>query len=142
MPHTGPIIIVEDDPDDHQIISEVLESLEVANPLKFFFRGDEALQYLSSAVEQPLLILCDVNMPHLNGLDLRKVIDSDPKLKKKSIPFIFYSTAADKKDVTKAYEMTVQGFFEKGSNLEKMKKQLKVIIDYWRECKHPNSFNH
>lgn len=141
MSKTGPLIVIEDDPEDHQIIREVLAEIRFNNPVKFFVHGQEALDYLQSTRENPFLILCDINMPVMNGLQLRSIIDDSPPLRKKSIPFVFFSTTARPGEVSRAYELTVQGFFEKGSNFKQLVKQLELIIQYWQECKHPNSMN-
>jgi len=59
-------------------------------------------------------------------------------LRKKSIPFIFYSTSAKIHDVDEAFEqMSVQGFFKKHSDFVSSKKQIKLILDYWKESEHP-----
>ncbi len=76
----------------------------------------------------------------MNGLELKRKIDKDPKLREKSIPFIFYSTAANKDAVDEAYtELTIQGFFIKGTDYQKTKSLIQVIIEYWKNCVHPNN---
>lgn len=136
---SGPIVIVEDDVDDKDLLTEILNDLNIKNKLIWFNRSDYAIQYLLTSKEQPFLIISDVNMPGKNGLEFKKQIDSDPELRKKSIPFIFYSTAAQQEDVNIAYlQMTVQGFFKKGNSYSDTKKQIKLIIDYWKNCWHPN----
>ena len=72
--------------------------------------------------------------------DITKVrIDQDPQLRQKSIPFVFYSTGVDQRAINEAYtKMTVQGFFQKSNSYQEIKKTIKMVIDYWMECKHPN----
>jgi len=140
MSKTGPIILVEDDPDDHNIFEEALTDIRVANKLRWFINPIEAFSYLISTEEQPFLIFCDINLPKQNGLDFKKRIDEDKYLRQKSIPFIFYSTAANQETINQAYlELTVQGFFQKKHKYDDIKKMLRLIIDYWSVCKHPNS---
>src|SRR3954447_12198428 len=140
MAKSGPIVIVEDDIDDVEIITDVFKELDTPNKLTFFSNGPDAFHYLKTTTEQPFIILCDINLPMVNGLNFKKQIDSDPQLRQKSIPFIFLSTSAGKRAVTEAYtEMTVQGFFKKDSSIDEIKKALTLIIDYWKLCKHPNS---
>ena len=135
----GPLIIVEDDIDDQEIIKEVLQSLGVSNTLLLFSDGLEALTYLQTTSDQPFLILCDINLPKLNGLELREEINADVRLRRKSVPFIFYSTNAGREAVEKAYDLTVQGFFIKNNTLQQLRDTLALIIAYWSECKHPNN---
>lgn len=141
MSQSGPIIIVEDDMDDQETTREAIKELEIKNELIFFDRSSKAFDFLKSTTQQPFLILSDVNLPVQNGIDFKRQIDEDHYLKRKSIPFIFYSTAADKYAVDTAYkDLTVQGFFKKNNRYDELKHDLKVIFDYWNTCKHPNSW--
>jgi CheY-like chemotaxis protein len=136
----GLILVVDDDEEDHDILRAACEVLGICSSLRFFLDGHQLLNYLRQENIQPFIILCDINMPHINGLDLREVIWKDSKLRNVSIPFIFFSTAASKEQVKKAYELTVQGFFLKGNNMNETVRKLQLILDYWTESKHPNSF--
>ncbi|KAA2243286.1 response regulator [Chitinophaga agrisoli] len=137
---SGPIIIIEDDADDKAIMEDIIRDLNVRNQLIWFSNCDDAWQYLKVTTEQPFIIFSDVNMPRQSGIEFKKQIDTDEHLRKKSIPFIFYSTAVNQQAVNKAYtEMTVQGFFQKHSTYDTMKNDLKLIIDYWTVCRHPNT---
>ena len=140
--NTPPIVIAEDDADDQFLIERILKRIGVQSPLLFFNNGKEALHYLETTDDETFLILSDINMPIMNGLELRQNINANPNLKKKSIPFIFFSTAARQVDVNLAYDMTVQGFFVKESELAAMEDALEIIILYWSKCKHLNSFRH
>lgn len=136
---SDPIVIVEDDADDQYFIRTICEKLGVTSDLIFFEDGLQALNYLQTTERKTFLILCDINMPIMNGLELRRKIQEDEYLLKKSIPFIFLSTAARPKEVEEAYNLTVQGFFVKASQLSEMEKSIELILNYWLECKHPNS---
>jgi CheY-like chemotaxis protein len=139
MTSKAPIVVIEDDEDDQLFIQEAIESLEIVNPLVFFSNGVEAMEYLVVAQEAPLVILSDVNMPAMNGIELRQLIDLNAYLKKKCIPFVFLSTAADQGLVNTAYSMTIQGYFKKERTFAGLKEQMRSILDYWDKCLHPNS---
>lgn len=134
-----PIVVVEDDADDQYFIRTICEKLGVSTDILFFDDGKKALHYLQTTERRTFLILCDINMPIMNGLELRRNIQENEGLRKKSIPFVFLSTAARPKEVGEAYDLTVQGFFVKASQLSEMEKTLELILDYWMKCKHPNS---
>ena len=139
MPKNNPIILIDDDKEDQEIFMELLDALSIPNELVYFPNCIAALAYLTATREPPFLIFCDINLPKLNGIEFKKRIDADPVLRKKSIPFLFYSTSADKYVVEQAYtQMTVQGFFQKGTDFSEMKKLLQVIFQYWQYCEHPN----
>jgi CheY-like chemotaxis protein len=133
-------MIVDDDVEDQELIHEVCSHLKINNKLLFFHDGKQVLDFLRKEDVQPFLILCDVNMPVIDGLQLRKIINEDDQLRFKAIPFVFMSTSARQRDVDSAYRMTVQGFFEKGYDFERLRHRLYVIFEYWKECKHPNCF--
>ena len=135
----GSIILVEDDRDDQELLVDVFESLGVPNEIQIFENGHEALLFLKETPSQPFLIICDVNMPIMNGLELRRQINGNELLRRKSIPFIFLSTSGDAKAVIEAYELDVQGFFVKERYFDGIQDQIKQIIAYWKNCRHPNS---
>jgi CheY-like chemotaxis protein len=135
-----PIVVVEDDADDQYFIRTICEKLGVTAKIIFFDDGAKALHYLKTTDEKTFIILSDINMPVMNGLELRRQIQADEHLRRKSIPFVFLSTAARPKEVQEAYDLTVQGFFVKASQLSDMEKTLELIFHYWQRCKHPNSF--
>ena len=139
MAKTGAIVIVEDDSDDQEIIRDVLSELGVKNDLVFFSDCNEALHYLKTVTDNPFLIICDINLPAVNGLEFKQQIDQDEALKQKSIPFVFMSTATNPVIVTEAYSrVAIQGYFEKQHTYAEMKKTLSLIVEYWQRCKHPD----
>lgn len=139
MPLNNPIVIIEDDLEDQELIAAALKELGVQLPLLFFDRCPDALDYLKETRDTVFLILSDVNMPGMSGTTLRRLINEDPELRRRSIPFVFYSTTATRAEVLEAYELMVQGYFEKPGDFSQIKNTLKLIIDYWRVSVHPNS---
>src|SRR4051812_29742496 len=134
----GPIIFVEDDIDDQELFTEALRELKIRNACKFFSDGREALEYLKETADQPFVIFCDVNMPRLNGIELRNEINNNEALKRKSIPFVFFTTALNRKLVDEAFSLSVQGFFKKPEDFAEIKLIIKKVLDYWHASKHPS----
>lgn len=140
LSHAGPIIIVEDDLDDQEMVDSVLKELKISNKLVYFTHPNKVFDFLKNNTDPLFLIICDINLPVMNGLELKRLIDEDPELRQKSIPFVFFSTSADLKTVEDAYEnLTVQGFFKKCNSFAELQNTLSAIIQYWKLCKHPNS---
>jgi CheY-like chemotaxis protein len=139
MSRIGPILLVDDDREEWELIEEALKQLGIVNKLYCFADGQEALDFLCTTAEKPFLILSDINMPRLGGLELRREITADEYLRKKSIPFVFLTTTAGHSAVNEAYEMSVQGFFEKPAEMEEIRKLLSEIYYYWQRCRHPNN---
>jgi CheY-like chemotaxis protein len=140
MNKNGPVVIIEDDLDDAEFLREVFERLDYPNKVLFFSDGEDALDYLNKTENLPFLILSDINMPKLNGFELRKKLKTDAALNVKCIPYLFFSTALDQKAVIDAYSMSAQGFFIKKNSLQELEKTIRVIMEYWKLCAAPNDF--
>jgi CheY-like chemotaxis protein len=140
MNKKGPVIVIEDDIDDKEMLEEVFRKLGYTNELLFFGDGQEALDFLNITDKAPFLILSDINLPKLNGFDLRNKIKLDAKLQLKCIPYLFFSTASSQRAVIDAYSLSVQGFFIKQNKMEELEKTISVIMEYWKRCTSPNNF--
>lgn len=138
MNKNGPIVIIEDELADQLILTEVFAELPYKNHLMFFNDGNLALEYLTETEVEPFLVLSDINMPKLNGMELREKINNNEDLRLKSIPYLFFSTSAEQKHVIDAYSRSIQGFFVKPGNYEKLKQTMVKIVEYWKECESPN----
>lgn len=134
---TRPLLLLEDDMDDHEMIMYAFEELGMSSPVKHFQDAESALKYLHSRKESPFLIVSDVNMPKMNGLAFKQQIESCD-LRERNIPFVFLSTASSDNYVKDAFSMNAQGFFVKGSSFDDLKATLKTILEYWTRTKHPN----
>jgi CheY-like chemotaxis protein len=137
---SGPIIIIEDDAEDQELLTEIFKNLNYPNKVVFFFDGQEALDFINDSDDSPFLILSDINMPKLNGFALREKLKTDAKLNIKCIPYLFFSTASSQKSVIDAYSLSVQGFFVKQNSMTELEKTIFAIMEYWRRCAAPNDF--
>jgi len=138
MNKNGPIIIVEDDSDDQELFTEVFKELNYENEIVFFNDGQEALAYLTANTTEPFIVFSDVNMPNLNGMELRKQIHENENIRVKTIPYLFFTTSAAQEAVVDAYSKSIQGFFVKPTTFKELKNVIKVIVEYWRHCESPN----
>jgi CheY-like chemotaxis protein len=141
MSKSGPIIVIDDDLEDHVILDEIFRNLNYPNKIIFFSDGDSAVDFLKSTEDSPFLIISDINMPGMNGFDIRSKICSIEKISSQGIPYLFLTTSVDKKAVHDAYRLSVQGFFMKPATMMDMQNTLKKIIDYWQESYAPSQFN-
>jgi len=138
MNKTGPIIIIEDDVDDQNILTDIFKELSYDNKLIFFSDSVKASEYLTDTDIEPFLVLSDINMHKLNGMELREKVHNNENLRLKCIPYLFFSTSAEQKHVIDAYSRSIQGFFVKPSSYDKLKKVIVKIVEYWQECESPN----
>jgi len=138
MEKSGPVIVIEDDDDDQEILRKIFKELNYPNEVMFFGDGLSAYEYLSSSKDQPFIIISDMNMPKLNGVELRQKIHNNEQLRLKCIPYLFFTTAAQQENVIDAYSKSIQGFFTKPSNYAEMLRVMRNIFEYWRDCHSPN----
>jgi len=137
MLKNGPIIVIEDDADDQELLNEIFRELQVPNLVRFFNSCVSALDYLLTTIEKPFLILSDINLPAMTGLELCRQITENKSLKIKTIPFVFLTTTNDQRVIAQAYQMFVQGFFVKPATIRELKEMMRMIIDYWKICRNP-----
>ena len=138
MNKAGPIILIEDDLDDQEILGEVFTDLGFKNEIIFFGDSQQALDYLIDTEIEPFIIFSDINMPKLTGAELREKVHNNENLRLKSIPYLFFTTHAEQKAVIEAYSKSIQGFFVKPSSYVDLKRIIKIIVEYWQECVSPD----
>ena len=134
--NNSPVFIVDDDHDDREFLSEAWKELGYKNLLKFFDTGEDVLAHLKTDPTVPFLILSDVNLPKMDGFELKKIIE-DSIVKHKSVPFVFWSNFAAKAQIRRAYDLAANGFFIKETKFEDIKKSLVQIYEYWQKSLAP-----
>ena len=141
MNKNGPIIVIEDDMDDQEVLAEIFRKLGYRNEVCYFADGNKALEYIDNTDVQPFLILSDINMPKIGGFELRNKVFTNAALHTKCIPYLFFTTSATKTAVIEAYALSVQGFFIKASTMQGLENTIKKIVEYWKECIAPSEFD-
>ncbi|QMW04082.1 response regulator [Spirosoma foliorum] len=140
MGNHGPIIIIDEDEDDRELVSTILNQIAPDTQIIFLENGQQLLDYLEKTDQLPFLIISEIFTPILNGLEVMERLNQLSALKSKAIPFILLTSPVDKHLVEEAYKVHVQGIFEKKPSLEEMKVQLQAILDYWTLSLEPNQF--
>jgi DNA-binding NarL/FixJ family response regulator len=135
---TGAIWVIDSDIDDQDMVREVWRELELPNELIFLENARQTIERLSKAEVAPFIIICELNLPATDGFALREQILATNSKKFKSVPFIFWSTQASEAQITKAYDLSVHGFFIKENTFDEMKKTFIHIINYWLKSKMPS----
>ena len=135
--NTAPIYIVDDDAEDQDFIKDAFKELCILNELRFFRSAEEILKELKRQSEVPFIIISDVNLPKVDGFQLREKILIDSDISNKTIPFIFWSTNASEAQIKRAYNLSAHGFFLKSPTFEGLKKQIHEMIAYWSDSLAP-----
>lgn len=130
MQNSKPILLVEDDNVDVMTVKRALADLRVKNPLVHSTNGEEALAYLQEqGNHKPCLILLDLNMPKMNGVELLRTIKADKVLKK--IPVVVLTTSKSEKDIAEIFENGVAGYVVKPADYKKFVEAIRTINLYW-----------
>lgn len=136
--NTNPIYIVDDDKDDEDLIKEAFIELGITNELRFFSTGEGVLNELNNSSDVPFVIISDINLPRMDGFQLREKVLEGASLKDKSIPFIFWSTSASQAQIKRAYDLAAHGFFLKGRSYNELKERIQEMIKYWSDSLTPS----
>ena len=131
---TVTLMLVADDEVDIRGMKRALDELRVANPLVVAHDGVEALEYLRgengrSKVRSPYIIVLDLNMPRMNGIEFLAELRADEDLKK-SVVFVLTTSQADE-DRKRAYEYNVAGYISKSKPQESLRAAVRLIDLYW-----------
>ena len=130
MRNTKPVLLVEDDAIDAMTVRRAFRDLKLGNPLAHVTNGEEALQYLGKEENpKPCVILLDLNMPRMNGVEFMKVAKADPVLRR--IPVVVLTTSKDDRDIVESYKLSVAGYIVKPVDYKKFVEAIKMIDIYW-----------
>ena len=130
MRNSKPILLAEDDDVDAMTVKRAFKDLQVANKLVRAADGEQMLEYLRTEnSEEPCLILLDLNMPKMNGIEFLKVAKADEALKR--IPVIVLTTSSDERDVVESFELGAAGYMVKSVDYEKFVDVISTIDQYW-----------
>jgi CheY-like chemotaxis protein len=136
----GSFVFIDDSKEERILLKEAMKELGVKNKNHFFKDGQEAFRFLKETKEDIFMILSDLNMPVMDGLQLKRLIELTPEVKLKAIPFVFHTQVESAAEVRAAYACNIQGYIRKASNLEGTVNSLRRIISMWTECIHPKDF--
>ena len=131
------VMLIEDNPDHAELVIRTLEEHKIANRVRHFLDGQSALDYLFHRGEysdpasspRPHVILLDLRLPRVDGIDVLKAIKEDDRLK--SIPVVVLTTSEAEKDVAKAYYNHANSYLVKPVGFDEFKRLMDVLGFYW-----------
>lgn len=135
------ILLVEDDEVDVMNVKRAFKKNNVTNPLYVCNNGLEALDFLRENGDQiikeiPKIILLDLNMPKMGGIEFLREIRKDEKLK--NISVFVMTTSNEDKDKVDAYNLNVAGYILKPLSMERFIEAVSTLNNYWKLCEFPD----
>ncbi len=138
MRNSRPVLLVEDDSVDAMTVKRALKDLDIKNPLIHALNGEEALEYLKSEDNnKPCIILLDLNMPRMNGIEFLQVIKVNDNLKK--IPVIVLTTSREERDKIDSFKLGIAGYMLKSIDYTEFVQIIKTVSLYWTLSELPNT---
>lgn len=125
-----PILLVDDDQVDVMTVTRALKDIHVTNPVAVMENGEEALNYLRSPKnKKPCIILLDLNMPVMNGIEFLEMVKQDNRLK--SIPVVVLTTSEEEQDKVSSFNLGVAGYMAKPVDYRQFVEVIRTIDAYW-----------
>jgi CheY-like chemotaxis protein len=125
-----PILLVDDDRVDVMTTKRALKDIHVTNPVYTAGNGEEALELLrDEKTDKPGIILLDLNMPRMNGVEFLRVIKNDASLKR--IPVVVLTTSKEEEDKVESFNLGVAGYMIKPVDYIKFVEIIRTINLYW-----------
>jgi CheY-like chemotaxis protein len=130
------ILLVEDDEVDIMNVQRAFKKNNINNPLHIAHNGIEALEMLrSNTIPMPPIIILDINMPKMNGIEFLQELRLDPVLNRISV-FVM-TTSNEDSDKINAYNLNVAGYILKPLSFEKFISAVATLDRYWKLCERP-----
>lgn len=130
MNTTKPILLVEDDEVDVMTVKRAIRTLKIGNKLDFAGNGEEAIEYLEDCEDDlPCIILLDINMPRMNGIEFLSHIKKDERFKR--IPVIILTTSQEEQDRYASFNLSAAGYMLKPVDFKRFLSMMSAIKNYW-----------
>lgn len=136
------ILLVEDNPVDAQLTSRELRLHHLANHVQVVKDGQEALDflfcqgdYVGRSFQAPKLVLLDLKLPKVDGLQVLRGIRSDERTT--MIPVVVFTSSNEHKDIARAYELHVNSYIPKPVAFADFQKKIELVVSYWMMVNEP-----
>lgn len=126
----APILLIEDDDVDAMTVKRALRDLKVSNPLERVENGEEGLRRLRDAGKNmPCIILLDLNMPIMNGVEFLAAINEDTRLR--LLPVVILTTSEEERDKLETFQHGIAGYMTKPVGYSQFVEVIRTINLYW-----------
>jgi len=130
MQNLKPVMLVEDDTVDAMTVKRIFTELKVKNQLVHVVDGEEAINYLKNDKnKKPCVILLDLNMPKMNGIEFLRIIKADDNLM--SIPVIVLTTSREDQDKIDSFKLGIAGYILKTVDYKRFATIMEIMDMYW-----------
>jgi two-component system response regulator len=126
---TSTVLLVEDNPDDEQLILRALKQTGISDTIEVARNGREAVDYLLSVATPPRLVMLDLKLPKMGGLEVLQALRLDNKTR--MIPVVVFTSSIEKTDVLTSYDLGANSYIRKPVDYRQLTDVVKLIVSYW-----------
>ncbi len=137
------LLHIEDDSVDRMVIERALKKIEGIGIIHNATNGEDALDLLTGQNGKqrlspyPQIILLDINMPKMNGIEFLEALRANDELKHLSVYMV--TTSNDESDLINAYKYNVSGYILKPVDISHFERTFKILTDFWKLCEFPET---
>jgi two-component system response regulator len=136
-PQTQPILVVDDNEDDYEALVRAFKKVGLANPVFLCTTGQMAMDFLNhegafkeaGKADKPVLILLDLNMPGMDGLQVLQHVRENAALQR--IPVVIWTTSSNEKDIEACYQAGANAYMQKPVSFDALAESVKRLKEYW-----------
>lgn len=137
MPDGMEVLLVEDNPADAELTLHALRKENIANPIVHVSDGEQALDFLfcrgaysdRSFAQPPRVVLLDLKMPKVDGLDVLRAVKADPRTR--AIPVVVMTASREEQDLVASYQLGVNSYIQKPVDFDKFRDVVRQLGLYW-----------
>lgn len=129
MTHSLKVLLIEDDMIEIMKLNRTVNKLQLKHTIIEAKNGEEALQVLEQKDRLPDIILLDLNMPKINGIEFLSILKNNDTLR--YIPTIVLTTSSNQKDLLECYKIGIAGYIIKPLKYEDYVTKISTVLDYW-----------
>ena len=123
------ILLIEDDSIEIMKLNRAIASLKLEHHVTEAGNGEEALELLNTNTYLPDIILVDLNMPKINGIEFLRILKNNDVLK--YIPAIILTTSNNRTDIKECFKIGIAGYIVKPLKYEEYLSKIKKVLEYW-----------
>lgn len=136
-PQAQPILVVDDNEDDYEALVRAFKKVGLSNPIFLCTTGQMAMDFLNhegpfkeaGKADKPVLILLDLNMPGMDGLQVLQHVRENAALRR--IPIVIWTTSANEKDIEACYQAGANAYMQKPVSFDALSESVKRLKEYW-----------
>lgn len=123
------ILLVEDNPDDERLTVRALRRGKVANEIFIARNGEEALQQLFSSAPLPSVVLLDLKLPKIDGLEVLRQIRAHPRTQ--LLPVVVLTSSSEERDIVESYSLGANSYVRKPVDIDQFTEAVRQLGVYW-----------